>query len=454
MIIDKLEEILSKSDNYYQIDDNQIYYKDILQKAKNLSNYLNTSPVVIYGHKEIDMIISIVSCIMSKTTYVPIDISIPKDRIKKIIEDVNAKLIIVNNNEKLKINAIKKIQEIQALKDTMTYNNNNSEYAYIIYTSGTTGNPKGIPITRKNLNNFINWISNIVLKDYKGCNVLNQANFNFDLSVVDIYFSLFNNCNLYAYSNYDFNISDFILKNNINLAIMTPTFVKLCLLEEKFNEKNIPNLKCIYFCGEFLDKNVVKKLWEKFPNLKIINAYGPTEATSAVSTVNVTKDMLNYEVLPIGEKNTNATTIEIIDDEIVLSGNSVFPGYLNDKKISKFYTNDLGYYYKNYLFIKGRKDNQIKYKGYRIELYDIENNILNIDGVKEAVVVPIRNFNEVKMLKAYVVSDKLKEEDIKKILKEKIPSYMIPKKIIIIEKIPINNNGKYDRKKLENYDRC
>lgn len=104
------------------------------------------------------------------------------------------------------------------------------------------------------------------------------------------------------------------------------------------------------------------------------------------------------------------------------------------------------------LYCKGRKDNQIKYKGYRIELGDIENNLLKIDGVKEAVVVAKLKEDKitVKLIKAYVVVDKnIDIPYVKQKLKEMLPVYMMPKTIEILEKIPINNNGKYDRKKLK-----
>ena len=104
------------------------------------------------------------------------------------------------------------------------------------------------------------------------------------------------------------------------------------------------------------------------------------------------------------------------------------------------------------LYCKGRKDNQIKYKGYRIELGDIENNLLKIDGVKEAVVVAKLKEDKitVKLIKAYIVEDKnIDIQYVKQKLKEMLPVYMMPKTIEILEKIPINNNGKYDRKKLK-----
>ena len=251
----------------------------------------------------------------------------------------------------------------------------------------------------------------------------------------------------------------FNLFSDINVAVMTPTFMKLCLLNKDFNEINYSNFKCVYFCGEQLEVKTVKKLFSAFPNLNVINAYGPTEATSAVSGILITKEMANsLEILPVGEVDTFATNIEIIDEEIVLKGDSVFSGYLGnyiggyykENDINCYKTGDIGYIKDGKLYCKGRKDNQIKYKGYRIELNDIEYNINKIHGVNECAVVAKYNDDlVVKSIKAFVVLDSKQGVDyIKEELKKLIPIYMIPKAIKIVDQLPINQNGKVDRKAL------
>ena len=102
------------------------------------------------------------------------------------------------------------------------------------------------------------------------------------------------------------------------------------MLEKDFNDRNFKSLKCIYFCGETLDVKLVKKLKDRFKGIKIINAYGPTEATSAVSGILIDDYMLNEDYLPVGRISTAATKIDIENDEIVLSGPSVFGGYIGD----------------------------------------------------------------------------------------------------------------------------
>ena len=191
----------------------------------------------------------------------------------------------------------------------------------------------------------------------------------------------------------------------------------------------------------------------------VINAYGPTEATCCVSLTKITDDMLKESILPIGKIDTCAVDIEVINSEIVLKGASVFNNYLGiesdncykENGISCYKTGDIGYIRNNYLYCTGRIDSQIKYQGYRIELTDIENNLLKIDGITSACVIAKykENTNIVRLIKAFVtVGREIDDKYIKNELDKLIPRYMIPKKIVILDKIPVNNNGKYDRKKL------
>lgn len=439
-------------------------YKRVIELASNLKKQGNKS-VIIYGQKSIEDFISILACVIAKRCYIPIDICTPIERIKEIILESKASLIIKNKNielDNIEILTIKAINNKYKLINHGSVNENNN--AYIIFTSGSTGSSKGVPITYDNLNHFIKWITD--LEEFNNCNnlnILSQASFSFDLSVMDIYFSIFKRSTIIAVDKDTkenlLNLYNVIKKEKINFLIMTPTFVKILLLDKSFNDSNFSNIKYMFFCGECLEITTVRKIKERFRNVKVINAYGPTEATCCVSLVEINNGMLESEYLPVGVVDTASVKIEIINGEIVLKGSSVFSGYLGidkdtyykENNINCYNTGDLGKIKSNFLYCNGRKDNQVKYKGYRIELGDIENNLLKIKGIKEAVVISknIENTNIVKLIKAFVVVDKnINESIIKEKLKLLLPDYMIPKKIIILDKIPVNNNGKYDRKKL------
>lgn len=426
----------------YQNNHEIMNYQELFQLANKYSNYLKTYPnnIIIYGSKGTKMIISILACLLAKKTYIPIDSSIPINRIKKIIASTNSQLIINCDHDLPEINSIK-LEDLSLLNKEYQIKN---DIAYIIFTSGSTGDPKGVPITYSNLNNFIDWFNSLYpLNRYQNIKVFNQASYSFDLSVAAFYYSLTNNHTLVDLENID----DVSILKECTLGIVTPTFIKLCLLDNEFNCHNYDRLDCLLFCGEQLDKKEVIKLYSRFPEIKIINAYGPTEATCAVSAINITKNMLEYETLPIGDMSHNATTIEIIDNEIVLSGKSVFKGYLNSNNIiTKYHTQDIGYINNNKLYYKGRINNQIKYKGYRIELEDVENNIKNINGVIDCLVQIKVDHDIVKYLKALVILDHITIEELTIEIKKLIPEYMIPKIFEEVSSLPINSNGKLDRR--------
>ena len=459
MIINKLYEhsINTPMRVAYTIDNNKITYKELYDKVKEYGEYLKregNSPIIIYGHKSINTFISILSCIYSKRTYIPVDISIPIERIHSIIEQTNSSLILTDDNLNIDDINILSLDKLNIYTNNDIVDNNN-DICYIIFTSGSTGIPKGVPITYNNLYSFINWICNIdYIKGYN--NVLNQANFSFDLSVCDIYYSLYNGYTLYALNSTNYIDIDYIYStiknNNINLMVSTPTFVRMLLLEPLFNYNELPNLKSILFCGEVLDVSIVKKLYDRFPNLNIINAYGPTEATCFVCCTQINTDNILDDILPVGDLNNCNTNINIIDNKIILSGNQVFKGYLNKECIDTYFdTHDLGYIKDNKLYCIGRDDSQIKLNGYRIELQEIENVIEKLDYINNCVVISKKVDNKVKYIKAFITVNKdINIDEIYNYLNNKLPSYMIPKYIEILDNMPVNSNGKIDRKVLNN----
>lgn len=472
MIIDKLKSAAKSFPDRiaYKVKNDFITYSELISRAEKYSLLLKkqgSSPVIIYGHKEISVIVSILSCLFSGRAYVPVDSSTPILRIQKIARLTKSTLVLTDNNtdskslciENAEICSLSGLEKFKSNEEKETYGNT----AYIIFTSGSTGEPKGVPVSTKNLGNFVDWISNLSpLRDYTEANVLNQASFSFDLSVADLYYSL---CKGHTLTAFEGNSGDgfdrlfeIFADEKINVAVMTPTFIKLCLLNGDFNEKNYPHLKCVYFCGEPLENKTAQKLLNSFPSLKIINAYGPTEATSAVSAILITREIIENEpLLPVGDLDSLATEVEIIDGEIVLKGNSVFSGYLGNSAggyykengVNCYKTGDLGFKKDGKLYCKGRKDSQIKFKGYRIELNEIEFHLSQISGVKECAVIAKRTPDGiVKTIKAFVAPENLTADYIRAELLKSLPEYMLPKAFKFAKQLPINKNGKIDRRAL------
>lgn len=459
--------------------------------ASYLASTLKTkTPIVVYGHKDPMMIVCFLACVKSGRAYCPIDINVPLSRTKEIIEDVDPEIVLTTEQLDIRDINIKTIEEIKDIISRTEVCITEADYVdgddvfYIIFTSGSTGKPKGVQITRDCLDNFIRWAVTLGdgVSDGKHYTYINQAPFSFDLSVMDLYLCLYTGGTLFALSKEvqsDMKLLfDAIGRSGAHVWVSTPSFADVCLSDPVFTEKLLPELKEFLFCGEILTNKTVKRLHDRFPSAKVVNTYGPTESTCAITEVMVTADINEkYNPLPVGQPK-QGTWLRIVDEngeevpagekgEIVIVGDSVSVGYWKNEEKNRtafgvttqdgreyryYKTGDEGYIIDGMLHYCGRIDNQVKLHGYRIELEDIESNLLKIDGIVQVVVLPKYRDGKVTSLVAGVVSSREitdeKEEviHIKDALKESIPEYMIPKKIKFISDIPRTSNGKIDRK--------
>lgn len=479
----------------FQNSESSLTYKNLKQQSDALANWIvnnnySNNPIIVYGHMQIEMISIFLGSVKAGCAYIPVDESIPFERLKKMIANSGATLLITPS-EKLEIEidsiTVIKPDELKSILSSTTLNSpltetfvKDDESFYIIYTSGSTGDPKGVQITERNLRSFSDWI----LKDFhlqEGQRFLNQAPFSFDLSVMDIYPSLLSGGTLIAVEKSFIErpkvLFEFLMENEIEVWISTPSFVEMCMMNPNYNEELLPNIKTFLFCGEVLSNNSAKQLLNRFPNASIYNTYGPTEATVAVTFVKITEEIINqYSPLPIGVPKED-TKIYIMDEdgnvlpdgttgEIVIVGPSVSKGYLNNQAktgaaymqingMRAYKTGDSGYFENGQLFYKGRIDFQVKLHGYRIEIEDIENNIRKLPIVHSAVVLPEMKDGKCFDLHCLVVvkeHDFEKEFHLTRYLKQQLsnfmPSYMIPRKFSYLTSLPMTTNGKVDRKNL------
>lgn len=444
----------------------RLTYAGLFDRAESAAGLLKrqgTSPVILYGHKESAMFVSMLACIFAGRAYVPVDRFTPEVRLRKIIASSGASLLLSADGtvfSDIECCTPAELERYSAYPPQEP----DSDIVYILFTSGTTGEPKGVPISKTNLNSFLRWLTAFPpLSEYRKITVMNQASLSFDLSVADIFYTF---CGGHTLAVLDRQTQEdygamfsFFAENRVNLFVVTPTFLKLCLLNPDFRAENFPALKCVYFCGEMLERGTVRKLYGRFPEITAINAYGPTEAASAVSAVVIDEKFLGETLLPVGKCGHFASEIAVENGEIVLRGDSVFGGYpdgvsgghFTENGVNGYRTGDLGFFEDGYLYCRGRRDSQIKYKGYRIEPDDIERNLAEIAGVRECAVIAKRDGGTVKSICAFVVPETGWNPDavhLKNELKKRIPEYMIPKTVRFLDRLPVNANGKTDRKAL------
>ena len=351
---------------------------------------------------------------------------------------------------------------------------------YIIFTSGSTGKPKGVCITYNNLNNFLHWYTGYYNENDELV-FLGHPPFSFDLSVMSLWPSLYLGASLVQIDKKhqeDFKVMfEELKKSDATIWISTPSFIEMCFIDKSFNQALLPRVKQFIFCGEKLFAQTVEKIHKNFPGAQVINTYGPTESTVMVTWLEVTKDIVQnyYENLPIGKvKWGSKVELKNVDSEgkgeIAIIGNTVAKGYfkneqlsqekfgvdvLDGKEVRSYLTGDLGYFKDDMLFCEGRIDFQVKLHGHRIELEDIDNNLLKNKKIRQAATLPNYDNGKVKSLTTFIVyNDKIEKrfevtKEIKKQLKKLVPEYMVPKKIVFLEEMPLNNNGKIDKKKLK-----
>lgn len=395
-------------------------------------------------------------CLMAGVCYIPVDEALPERRLQGIL--CNADIVLYDSAETGAMADYSDLREIVWNRRSFLLAVAEPELpAYRIYTSGTTGEPKGIEVSRGNVGNFLRWFCGIpAIAETKPRSVLEQAMFSFDLSVADLYYSLYTGARLTVIERSLMSDLGGVFRrmrdSAAELAVFTPGFAELCLCDSLFCAELLPELKVIFFCGEVLKPMTAAKLFRRFPGVRIINAYGPTEACCAVTAAEITPDMTEGE-LPIGDMSHTAGEVSLAGNgEIVISGGSVARytdgltgGFCGSGSERCFYTGDLGYIRDGKLYFGGRIDRQIKIMGFRIEPSDIENNLLKIDGVLQAAVSAVRRGSR-QSLSAVVRTDgSITSEEIRAALSELVPAYMLPGKIVVADEILLSPNGKLIR---------
>jgi len=354
-----------------------------------------------------------------------------------------------------------------------------SSIAYIMFTSGSTGIPKGVAVTHQNVLHFIAWASNF----FQIKNTNNFTNLNpmyFDNSVFDFYVSLFSGASLTPIPplllSKPYELVTYIAKMKCDIWFSVPSLLIYLNTQKALSSDTLPDLRYIIFGGEGYPKPELKKLYDRFSSqASLINVYGPTECTCICSAHAINhNDFLNLDGLPmLGRLNPNFDYriindrgIDVSQGELCLIGPNVAAGYFNDLQRTEsafktiadanrfmkrmYHTGDIVKKINGFLHFVGRKDNQIKHMGYRIELEEIELALTKLPTINQAAVLYLRTNTAYGKIIGFVASNsQVNEQFLIDELKQILPNYMIPSKIIIRTELPKNSNGKLDRLQLE-----
>uniref|UniRef100_UPI0030ED2D7B amino acid adenylation domain-containing protein n=1 Tax=Ascidiimonas aurantiaca TaxID=1685432 RepID=UPI0030ED2D7B len=441
-------------------------YSQLHEEANQLAHFLidryGIGPgdlIAVKLDRDTQLLTALLAVLKTGAAYVPVDTSYPEDRVRLIEEDSKCRLSVdssfLNNYRK----------EKQAFAVTPPEVEHRPEdIAYIIYTSGSTGTPKGVMITHNNVSSLINWAG----KEFEETpfqTLYAATSHSFDLSVFEFFYPLTTGKQLRILRD-AIEIPHYLNKESDVLINTVPSVVKM-LVEKRVNWHKV---KALNMAGEHVPVSLLTQL--PLDTMEVRNLYGPSEDTTYSSCYRI--NTLFKKSVPIGKPLPNTRFYVLSESgellpfgaigELGISGDGVAKGYLNREELTarKFITASFGNKERMYLTgdlvrwlpdgnmeIIGRKDEQVKVRGYRIEPGEIEASLKEQKVVNEAVVVTVPGVQNEIQLAAYVTGETdLKIEGLRTYLTQRLPAYMIPTFIIQIPELPLTANGKLDKSKL------
>ncbi len=483
--------------------DKQLTYKQLDETSNRFARYLSGlgagrgAIVAIIMERSLDYVVSVLAVLKSGAAYIPIDISNPPERIEKILKETGTKIVISRTEDStaaglesilgsgctdtengklvLKDKVQKDFENLDggALENT----SDKDDLLYLISTSGSTGVPKCVMLTHSNLLNLMHHQFNKTQIPFNRSRILQFASVGFDVSFQEIFSALLSGGTVFItpkkLKSNILKLLEFINENSIDVLFLPPAFLKYIFSEKHFKEKFPACVKHVITAGEQLVITDEIKDYMINGDVCIHNHYGPSE-THVTTMYSMDKHSSIMEMPPIGKPISN-TKIYIVDEngmilpcgipgEMWIAGDSVGVGYFNnpietqDKFVNNTYgtgkrmfkTGDLAKWLPdgNIQYI-GRKDSQVKLRGFRIELEEIESELMRYPGIKETVVDLRKDSRGESYLSAYLkVEEAIDTNALKEFLSSKLPEYMVPSCFVTLDEIPLNINGKVDRRKL------
>ncbi|MDY4206245.1 amino acid adenylation domain-containing protein [Blautia obeum] len=467
-------------------------YKELRRTAKSvgtkLTNYVPPrSPVPVFMEKRVETIYAFLGAVYAGCFYVLLDPKLPSERLKQILQTLQSEVLVLHPDyekqfktleyERNVVNILEAVQEEEdaVLLEAIREQRLDIDPLYAIFTSGSTGIPKGVLVSHRSVIDFMEEfveIFEITDKDVIG----NQAPFDFDVSVKDIYSTLKTGATMQIIPKKLFSfptkLLDYLDEREITTLIWAVS--ALCIVTTlKGLEYKVPQkVNKIIFSGEVMPIKHLNE-WKKYlPDALYANVYGPTEITCNCTYYIVDREFQPGESLPIGQPFPNEKVFLLDEEnqlvreagkkgEICVSGTALSLGYyrnpeqtekvfvqnpLNEKYLERIYrTGDMAYYgHDGYLYFASRKDFQIKHMGHRIELGEIELAMELAEGIRRACCTYDESENKI----VTFYEGEAEKRQIVRALGKKLPAYMIPNVWVKLERLPITKNGKIDRKKM------
>ncbi|WP_218936580.1 non-ribosomal peptide synthetase [Bacillus cereus] len=470
-------------------EDQQLTYRELNERANQLARTLRAEGIKenqligIMLERSIEMIVGMLGILKAGGAYVPVDPEYPEERIQYMLEDSGTKVLLLQSHLQDRVSFKHKII---MLDDSAAYLQEGSnldavvkpnDLAYVIYTSGTTGKPKGTLIEHKNVVRLL--FNNQNLFDFNANDTwMLFHSFCFDFSVWEMYGALLYGGKLVVVPSLiakdPEQFRQLIISQGVTILNQTPTYFYQVLQEEMQHDLKELRLRKVIFGGEALSPSLLKGWKEKYPSTQLINMYGITETTVHVTYKEITEVEIEEGKSNIG-KPIPTLQAYILDEyqriqpigiigELYVAGDGLARGYLNRPELTAekfvenpfipgermYRTGDLAKWLPdgNIEYI-GRIDHQVKIRGYRIEIGEVELQLLKVPSVNEAIVIVREDEVGQKHLCTYFVAEKqLTVNNLRDVLSQELPAYMIPSYFVQLAHMPLTSNGKIDRKAL------
>ena len=473
-------------------DGQEMTYAELNDAANQLAYYLRNvgvqpnKPVGFCVERSFEMIVGLLAILKAGGAYLTIDPSYPRERLAQMIRDADVQILVTMGRFKelapVNVRVLCLDEDASSFAGEKTENpiNETTPYdlAYVIFTSGSTGVPKGVCVPHRGVVRLVRDTNYIQLS--RDDSFLQFAPIAFDASTFEIWGSLLNGAKLVIFPpNFDSldQLGGVISKERISVLWLTAGLFHQMIADQS---ESLRGVKLLLAGGDVLSPSAVADALRLLPNTTLINGYGPTENTTFTCCYTVPRDFKGDHPVPIGKPISN-TRVYVLDKnlqlvpigvpgELFIGGDGLAHGYLNSGELTaqKFIADPFdsspgALLYRTGDLVKwlpsgdiefiGRFDSQVKIRGFRVELGEIENVIGRQPGVRQCVVTLRKAEGEDSILVAYVVPNVQREQktyaaDLKAALKRKLPDYMVPRAFVVLDELPLNNNGKVDQKAL------